>query len=278
MKLGFFITARLKSQRLKQKILLDLNGKSVLDRVIDRCKKIEGINNVVLCTSTNPQDSILEKNANNNKILFFKGSEDDVLDRLLKASQQYDFDAFLSITADNPLFSIEHSQRVIDWYKNEHFDFIFTKGLPIGCSSYFIDSKALEVAHLMKMESSTEIWGPFVNRPDFFKIGELIIKNSPFDENTRITCDYPEDYDLIRKIYSFFPNEHIPSIHEVFNLLIKYPELLKLNSNRKQTKVKEETIKSIQKQFNSQKVRGLQFANEIGKKLSPKLKQLEVKI
>jgi len=42
MKIGFFITARLKSSRLKNKILLDLNGKTVLDRIIERCKVVSG--------------------------------------------------------------------------------------------------------------------------------------------------------------------------------------------------------------------------------------------
>ena len=84
MKIGFFITARLKSTRLKRKILLDLNGKSVLDRVIERAKQVKGIDGVVLCTSINPQDSELYKNALSNQIEFFAGSEDDVLISLVR--------------------------------------------------------------------------------------------------------------------------------------------------------------------------------------------------
>ncbi len=98
MKIGFFITARLKSSRLKHKILLDLNGKSVLDRVIERCKATPGIDGVVLCTSTNPQDSILYQSALKNEIQFYPGSEDDVLNRLLSAAEYYHYDAFISIT------------------------------------------------------------------------------------------------------------------------------------------------------------------------------------
>ena len=56
MKIGFLITARLKSSRLPLKILKDLNGKPVIERIIDRAKEIQGINEIVLCTSANPQD------------------------------------------------------------------------------------------------------------------------------------------------------------------------------------------------------------------------------
>lgn len=278
MKIGCFITARLKSSRLKQKILLDLNGKSVLDRVIERSKKIPGIDNVVLCTSINPQDSILYQNALKNKIQFFAGSEDDVLDRLLSAAIYYGYDAFISITADNPLFSIYYSQVTVDWYKQKHFDFIFTKGLPIGCASYFIDVKALQVASYMKKESYTEIWGPFVNRSDFFSIGELLISNSPFKEDIRLTCDYTEDYTLLRKLYSLFPPESVPSIQDVFDKLLQNKSYLEINSNRTQATLDENFLSEINKNFNKQIEKGKNFATSIGKTLTPSFDKLEVEL
>ena len=100
MKVGFFITARLKSSRLKQKILLELNRRSVIDRVIERAKNVIGTDGVVLCTSTNPQDSVLYQNALKNKIQFYAGSEKDVLKRLLDAAEYYDYDAFMQSLYD----------------------------------------------------------------------------------------------------------------------------------------------------------------------------------
>jgi len=278
MKIGFFITARLKSSRLKQKILLDLNGKSVLDRVIERCKVVYGIDGVVLCTSTNSQDSILFDSALRNQIQFYAGSEDDVLDRLLSAANYYNYDAFLSITADNPLFSIYYSQIAVDWYKNEGFDFIFTKGLPIGCASYLIDVKALQVANFVKNEIFTEIWGPFVKRSDFFNIGEIIVENSPFKEEKRITCDYPEDYNFLRKIYSNFDKNCIPRIQEVFDLLQEHPSIWNINADCKQMSLDETVLKKIQNNFDSNKESGQEYAKSINKKLLPGLKKLNLSI
>lgn len=276
MKIGVFITARLKSSRLKQKILLDLNGRSVLDRVIDRCKSVAGTDGVVLCTSVNSQDSILYQNALNNNIQFFAGSEDDVLDRLLSAADYYGYDGFVSITADNPLFSIYYSQLAVDFYKNSNADFIFIKGLPIGCATYFLNTKALRVANFMKKESNTEIWGPFVNRPDFFNIGELIVNNSPFDEKTRLTCDYSEDYELLRKIYSYFPGNALPEVHEVFDILLKDKELLTINAQRTQIAVEEKVLNVIRENFDKQTVKGQEFARSMGKTLNPGLEILKV--
>ncbi len=269
MKIGAFITARLKSTRLEQKILLDLDGKSVLDRVIDRCKAINGIDGVVLCTSTNPQDAILEKNASNNNIQFYKGSENDVLDRLLKSADEFKYDAFISITADNPLFSIEIANEIIKWYKKDKPDFIFSNGLPMGCIPYFIKTNALKVAIQMKSECDTEIWGPFVNRPDFFKIGYLSIKGSLYKEEKRLTCDYPEDLELMKTIYKAFPKKEIISTKTALLYLKENPDLWLINSMHVQRQLPIEVLNEINAQFDSQIEKGKLFAQEHKIMLNP---------
>ena len=265
MKIGFFITARLKSSRLKQKILLDLNGKSVLDRVIERAKKVVGVDGVVLCTSTNPQDSVLYNNALSNQIQFYAGSEDDVLKRLLGAAKYYGYDAFVSITADNPLFSIYTSSLLVDMYKKEQRDFINTKGLPIGCGTYLLDVKALEVVNYMKKQSDTEIWGPFINRPELFNVVDLAVENSPYDERIRITLDYIEDYKFIKNIYSNYNSNDIPDLSEVLDLLNKIPELLDINKMHKQLMPTKEQLALIEDQFNLEKDNAINFALNINK-------------
>ena len=278
MKIGFLITARLKSTRLRKKILLPLNRKPIIQRIIERCKATKGVNGVVLCTSTNPQDSVLYDFALKNNIQFYPGSEDDVLDRLLSAAEYYGYDAFLSITADNPLFSIHTSEIAIDWFKKENFDFIFTKGFPIGISTYFLKTKALKVANFIKNRTDTEIWGPFVYRPDFFNIGELNIINSPFDEKFRLTCDYIEDYKLLKKIYSNFKLYHLPSINEVFNLFVEFPEFWELNSMHTQKMPDNDILKKINNSFNSMIPEGKLFAQSINHCLQPGKKNKDIEV
>lgn len=277
MKIGFFITARLKSSRLKHKILLDLNGKSVLDRVIERCKTTAGVDGVVLCTSTNPQDAVLYQKALNHKIQFYPGSEDDVLDRLLSAAEYYGYDAFASITADNPLFPVYLSQLLIDNYKKNKPDFTFIKNVPVGFAPYFLDTKALKVANYMKNESDTEIWGPFVNRPDFFNIAEIHVKNSPFNEEKRLTCDYVEDYQLFQNIYRHL-NSHLPNMFEVFRLLKEKPELWQINECHKQLRLSGELIDKINTAFDNMSEKGKTYALENDKLLKPGLNKIEINI
>ncbi|MCF8298087.1 MAG: NTP transferase domain-containing protein [Saprospiraceae bacterium] len=267
MKIGFFITARLKSSRLRQKVLLDLNGKTVIEWVIKRCKATIGVDGVVLCTSTNPQDSVLYRYAQKEEIQFYAGSEDDVLQRLLDAAKYYHYDAFVSITADNPLFSIYTSQLLVDRYKTEPFDFGFTKGLPIGVATSLIETKALDIAVHMKKQTDTEIWGPFVNRPDYFNIFSLIVESSPFDESKRLTLDYPEDYELIRQIYKRNNKAGMLYIQTVFEILKNNPTLFKINAERRQKWPTEEQIAAIRECFNDNIEKGKEHAHKLSKQL-----------
>ena len=77
------------SSRLPGKILYKAAGKSFLQHLIDRLKKIKQINKIVIATTTNSQDDTLIKLANKNKIFSFRGSENDVLSRVLKASKKF---------------------------------------------------------------------------------------------------------------------------------------------------------------------------------------------
>jgi len=278
MKIGFFITARLKSSRLKQKILLDLNGKTVIERVIERCKATTGIDGVVLCTSTNPQDSILYDYALKEKIQFYAGSEDDVLQRLLDAAKYYHYDAFVSITADNPLFSVYTSQLLIDQFKKEPFDFGFTIGLPIGMATSMIETKALDVAVHMKKQSDTEIWGPFVNRSDFFSIYTLEVKNSYLKSDKRLTLDYTEDYELIQRIYNFFKPDKIISTKEIALVFSNQVSLWDINKNKEQLSIEKDVLDKIINNFNKSKKDGLKHAKSISKILTAKDKKDTIQI
>ncbi|MCD4795148.1 MAG: NTP transferase domain-containing protein [Bacteroidales bacterium] len=274
MKTGFLITARLKSSRLKNKILLDLNGETILDHVISRCKKVVGIDDVVLCTSTNNQDSILFDFALRHRIKFYAGSEDDVLKRLLNAAEYYHIDSFLSITADNPLHSFHIARLMLDSYKSKPADFIYATGVPIGIAPYLIDTIAVKIAVKMKQNSDTEIWGPFINRPDFFNVREFSIKNSPFNKDYRLTCDYLNDYKLIRKIVNYYESNKYLSIQEIFEVMENNEPFWSINNKIKQTLVKQEVLKKIDRHFNQMKEKGNKFAKQLNKKLISGFEQI----
>ena len=95
MNIGFLITARLKSTRLPRKVLLPLNGFTVIERVIQRAKQVVDPKKVVLCTSSKFQDKPLVEKATQNNINCFKGHPDDVIERLTRAAKYFGYDYIL---------------------------------------------------------------------------------------------------------------------------------------------------------------------------------------
>lgn len=252
MKVGLLITARLKSSRLPFKLLKDLNGHTIIEHVINRAKAIKNVDNITLCTSSNPQDRPLVEIAKENDIYYFLGSEEDVLTRLNDSAQFFGLDYIVSITGENPIFSIDYANRVIDAMINQSADFVYIEGLPIGCAVYGIKTKALQVVCTIKNEIDTEIWGPLINRPEIFKVVKLTAEKQLNIDNLRLTNDYPEDFQLMTKIFSRFPPKSMPSLEAVIQLLNENPEFLKINANCIQKGLEPETSKRIDLFFKDQ--------------------------
>ncbi len=262
MKIGFLITARLKSSRLPLKLLLDLNGKSVIERVVERCKLVSNIDEIILCTSTNPQDKPLVDVALKNDIYYYLGNEEDVLQRLSDAATFFDLDYIINITGENPLFSIYHANLVVNLAKHEKYDFIHIKGLPIGCAVYGIRPEALKVVCEIKEEIDTEIWGPLMNRPEIFKVKEIEIDNFLTKPDLRITTDYYEDYRFIQAIYNFFTPNEIPSLTLVMKIINENPELTEIHSMRHQAALPEEITLKINKFYSENREKILLIKNK----------------
>lgn len=229
MNIGFLITARLKSTRLPYKILLDLNGKTVIERIIDRIKEIKGIAKIVLCTSTNPQDEPLIDIAKRNGIHSFAGDEEDVLKRLLDASKVHNLDYFLGITADNPLITIEYSNLIMEKVKTDQFDFIKIIGLPFGSATYAMRIKALETVCKIKQIIDTEIWGYLIDRPEIFRIEIIEATGELHRPELRFTLDYKEDFQMINDIYRKVPFSKVLDLYEVIKYLDNNPNNRDIN-------------------------------------------------
>jgi spore coat polysaccharide biosynthesis protein SpsF (cytidylyltransferase family) len=99
------VLARLGSSRLKKKMIKTIDNKRVIDLFIERLKKTKKIDKFILATSTKREDNFFLKIAKKHNIGFFQGSENNVLDRLIKSTENCnDDDIIVRANADNPIF------------------------------------------------------------------------------------------------------------------------------------------------------------------------------
>jgi spore coat polysaccharide biosynthesis protein SpsF len=252
MNFGFLITARLKSTRLPKKLLLPLNGVTVIERVIQRAKQIQRGEDVVLCTSYVNQDLPLVEISQAQNINYFSGDPEDVLRRLLRAAKLFGFDYFIGITADNPLFSIEYAKVIREMFIDDpSLDFVYTADLPIGLNMYGMSTNALETVCEVKEIVDTEIWGRLINRPEIFNVIQLDVSKKYINEQYRLTLDEPDDYKLFCTIYDMLDPHDIPSLDDIYSLLRGDNSMHKINSHVIQKDLDSKTIRAIDDYFNS---------------------------
>ena len=231
MKTAFLITARLKSTRLPKKVMLKIMDKPLIVYMIDRIKHAKHINKIIICTSTNSQDDPLEEVALAEKIHCFRGSENDVLQRLLEAAKKYELDYFANITADAPMIDPILIGQTIEEYKKVGADLIVpTEGTVGGCM--VVKVSALEKVCEKKKEVDTEVWVRFFKDNHHLNVHTCQIEERYKHESLKTSLDYPEDFKFIKKIFSelYNPNRPFSSI-DLIDLVKKRPDILAINSN-----------------------------------------------
>src|SRR3954468_22741224 len=101
------VEARMGSSRLPGKVLMDIGGVPSLTRLFRRLRNCRGVDDVVLATSTAPGDDALEAWAGDAGVDVFRGSEDDVLSRVVGAQRMMKSDVVVEVTGDCPLLDSE---------------------------------------------------------------------------------------------------------------------------------------------------------------------------
>ena len=264
MKIGFLITARLKSRRLNLKLLLPLNGYTVIERVIQRAKSVIEGDDIILCTSTLNQDLSLVRIAKENNIYYFNGHPDDVLQRLLDASLLFNLDCFIGITADNPLFSTYHANLLVDAVQqNPSLDFVYTSGMPIGVNIYAMNVKALKTVCAIKEQVDTEIWGYLIKRPEIFNVLEIKASQEFIRNNYRLTLDEFDDYHLFKTLHNKFPKDTIIDVLDAYDVLDSNPDIVGMNSHVKQLDLDEDTKKAIDVYYKKNKKKILKIKEQL---------------
>jgi spore coat polysaccharide biosynthesis protein SpsF len=244
-KIGYLITARMKSTRLPKKLTLKIDDKEMIAWMVERLKLSSFVHEIIIATSINPQDDILCQIAKKENVKCFKGSEEDVLDRLYHAAVLYGIDYIVNITGDCPLVGYDFIKNIIHEYKNTDADLITAFDLPHGFYSYGMKVSALKKILEIKDEVDTEIWGDYFTKTGLFKVINLKTPEDLKRKNYRLTLDYLEDYEFFKALFKAMGKEtYKKTTREIIEFLDKHPEIVQINEHCEEL---------YQKNFDSQK-------------------------
>ena len=234
------IQNRMTSTRLPGKALLPLGkgGKTITEHIYERLTLSECINRVIFAIPDTPENDILFDFLTQRNIPVFRGSENDVLSRFYHCLQANPADIVIRATCDNPLVDWHHIKSMINILKEQHCDYVSSKGFSLGTGVEACTAEALKKAY---QEATTpaehEHVMPYLYlHPDVFKLG--VYENCNKSQNIyRLTVDCKEDYTLMMKIYDeLYDGNAIPT-DKAIAYLDSHPDIAKLNENIQQKKI-----------------------------------------
>ena len=220
------------STRLPGKVLLDINSQPVLWHVFSRVSKSKLLDTVIVATTTNPEDDVIEKFCLSKNIPVFRGSKNDVLDRYYKCAKKFGIDTIVRITADCPLHDAQVIDLVVNEYLKGNYDYVtntFEYSFPDGLDVEVFGIKALATAwESAALPSEREHVTPFIRNSLWFtKYNVYSPKPCPL---YRLTLDQPEDYEFIKKIFEGIGKSDF-SLDTIVDFLESHTDLLKINQN-----------------------------------------------
>jgi spore coat polysaccharide biosynthesis protein SpsF len=239
MRIAVIVQARLSSQRLPGKVLLDLGGAPVLERMLERVRAASTPFETIVATSFDASCDEIAALCRRCDVRCFRGHPLDLLDRHVQAAREVDADIVVKIPSDCPLIDPRIIDRVLRAYLERHGQVDFVSNLhppsyPDGndvevMTRDVIETAAAEAVKDYEREHTT----PFIwDRPERFRLHNVTWeKGVDYSQQFRLTLDYIHDYRLINAVYAalYRPAGAPFSLAEILAFLEDNPDVRRLN-------------------------------------------------
>jgi spore coat polysaccharide biosynthesis protein SpsF len=247
MKVVAVIQARMGSSRLPGKVLLPLDCEHVLLHDVCRVRAAKSIDTVVIATSTETSDDVIEQFGADYDIPVYRGSEANVQQRMFDAATAYDADTVVRITADCPLIDPNTIDTIVSRLHTGTAEYVsntiqrtFPRGLDVEAFSY---ESFLDVVSAATTQSEREHVTVYYHKnPEEFD-ATAVMSDEVFNDpqyldriDLRLTLDEAADYRLLKRLYDEIEYDYILPIREVIEY-IDAKELAELNETVRQKKL-----------------------------------------
>tara|TARA_B100000787_G_C16195519_1_gene300526 strand:+ start:2617 stop:3330 length:714 start_codon:yes stop_codon:yes gene_type:complete len=225
------IEARMTSTRLPGKTMKLINGKPALEIMVNRVKKAKLVNKIIIATTTNFEDNVIVDWCKKNNIDYFRGSEDNVYERVLKAHQKFNSNIIVELTGDCILITAELIDYAIQLYLDNDYDYVSALD-PALMSAQIYSLKILEsIKNGRELEYlDKEHVTPYLYTSGKYKIlNTKMYKDLDFPE-VILDLDTKEDLIVIDKICKNFDNFNF-SYKEIAKFIKKNPDVININKH-----------------------------------------------
>lgn len=231
--IAVIIQARMGSTRLPGKVLKDIAGRPMLAHVLRRVERAELSDEVVIATTVGESDDPIVSFCEEKGVSYYRGSEEDVLDRYYKAAKNIGASDIIRVTSDCPLIDPNTVDEVVDVYLEESCEYAsntIERTYPDGLDVEVFSHEVLEEAwNQAKLRSEREHVTPYIwKNDDLFEICH--VKQNRDLSDLRWTVDEPEDLEFVREVYSHLSKKEF-GFQEVLGVLEDNEHLTEINSH-----------------------------------------------
>ena len=231
------VQARMGSSRLPGKVLEDVEGETVLARVLNRLRRARLINELLVATTNGTADDAIVQECRRCSVLVCRGDEDDVLDRYFRAAQLAKADIVVRITSDCPLIDPEITDKTIAAFVQSCPDYasnVLVRTYPRGLDTEVMSFDALARAwqEARKPHEREHVTPYIYEHSAQFKL--LSVTGDADHSGHRWTVDTPEDLALVRAIYARCKEKATFLWRDVLELVEQDPGLMDLNRSVRQ--------------------------------------------
>ena len=241
MTVGIIVQTRTGSSRLPAKVMMKADNEFLmLDYVINQLKHSKLCDNLIIATTTLPQDDVIFDHVTNRNVICFRGDEKNVLQRHYECAKKYSFSTIVRIPSDKPLIDPTIVDFMIETFQSNSYDYISNFSVDVGNDYEFLPSfpsgTEVEVFSFNALENAFQnantdfqkehVTPYFYENTNKFKI--FTVSSEKDLSKFRWALDYEKDLNLIRLIISKIKKRPI-LMNDILELFEAEPELTKIN-------------------------------------------------
>lgn len=222
--IAILVQARMSSERCPGKVMADLNGAPLLQRLLESLEQNESGLQVIICTSLEESDDCIAEFCSKRKTSCFRGNLNDVAKRFMDTCAHYQLNHLVRISGDSPWFNVSLVNQAIKDYNASKAQIccnIYPRSFPKGQSIEVFSSQLLETYYTRMnfedREHVTSVFYRYKHELSFYNIAR-----HPRINHLDLSIDTPQQLKQCQKIFMGLERDHWQySIDEVLALYDK---------------------------------------------------------
>lgn len=213
MRVGIIIICRYNSSRLPGKILKEINGKPLLNYILERLQQSKYHENIVLATSDEATDQPIVEYCELNDIPYFRGSLKNVSQRFSECLQHFGFDYGVRINGDNIFTDAKLVDKAVDLAIENNYDFVSNvKGrtFPTGMSVEVVASDFYQnqISNFTEPSHQEHVTLYFYENQNIGNFHFFTNKEMEEAKGLKMAVDTQNDFNFVSSIIKNMDNPH----------------------------------------------------------------------